>query len=484
MRVFTASLGTETNTFAPIPTDLRIFQEAGLYPPGAHPEGPTLTTAPLWVLRRRAAAEGLDLVEGTCAWAEPAGTVARAVYEELRDRILAELETALPVDAVALGLHGAMVAHGYDDCEGDLLGRVRQRVGQGVPIGAELDPHCHLTERMVAAADLLICYKEFPHTDFVERGEEVVELVLRAARGEIRPRMALFDCRMIGSFPTSREPMRGFVDAIKAREGKDGILSISIAHGFPFGDVAGMGTKVLVVTDDHGELGGLLAKDLGLRLFALRGQTAPPFLGVDAGIDRALSVAGGPVVIADPADNPGGGAPGDATGILRRLIERGVREVALGPVWDPIAVRFCAAAGEGARLALRFAGKTGPASGQPIDAEVEIRKVVRGATQTFGQSVVDMGECAAVRLGGIDIVLTTRRRQALGNDLFGNLDIDLKAKKIVVVKSTNHFYASFAPLAKEVLYVDSGGPLPRDLRTLAFRKIERPKWPFDEQPFD
>jgi microcystin degradation protein MlrC len=483
MRVFTASLGTETNTFAPIPTDLRSFEEAGLYPPGAHPDGPTLTTAPLWLLRRRAAAEGLDVVEGTSAWAEPAGTVARAVYEELRDRILGELEAALPVDAVALGLHGAMVAHGYDDCEGDLLGRVRQRVGPGVPIGAELDPHCHLTEEMVEAADLLICYKEFPHTDFVERGEEVVELTLRAARGEIRPRMALYDCRMIGSFPTSREPMRGFVDGIKALEGRDGILSISIAHGFPFGDVPGMGTKVLVVSDDQVERGGRLAEELGRRLFALRKETAPPFLGIDEGIDRALSVAGGPVVIADPSDNPGGGAPGDATGILRRLIERGVRDVAIGPIWDPIAVRFCAAAGEGATLPLRFAGKTGPASGQPIDAEVEIRRVVRGATQTFGQSVVDMGDCAAVRVGGIDIVLTTRRRQAFGRDLFGNLGIDLAAKKIVVVKSTNHFHASFAPLAKEVLYVDSDGPLPRDLRRLNFRKIDRPKWPFDEQPF-
>jgi microcystin degradation protein MlrC len=215
----------------------------------------------------------------------------------------------------------------------------------------------------------------------------------------------------------------------------------------------------------------------------MRGKTAPPFLGVGEGIDRALAIEGGPVVIADPSDNPGGGAPGDATAILRALIDRGVRDAAIGPIWDPVAVQFCAAAGEGATLPLRFAGKTGPATGQPVDADVEIRRVVEGATQTFGQSVVDMGDCAAVRIGGLDIVLTTRRRQAFGTDLFGNLGIDLAAKKIVVVKSTNHFYASFAPIAKEVLYVDSGGPLPRDLRTLPFRKIERPKWPFDEDPF-
>ena len=146
MRIFTASLATETNTFAPIPTDLRSFEDAGLYPPGRHPDGPTICTSPLWVLRQRARESNLEVIEGTCAWAEPAGLTARAVYEELRDRILAELDAAMPVDAVALGLHGAMVAHGYDDCEGDLLARVRALVGPDVAIGAELDPHCHLTE--------------------------------------------------------------------------------------------------------------------------------------------------------------------------------------------------------------------------------------------------------------------------------------------------------------------------------------------------
>ncbi|MEM7024101.1 MAG: MlrC C-terminal domain-containing protein [Pseudomonadota bacterium] len=185
------------------------------------------------------------------------------------------------------------------------------------------------------------------------------------------------------------------------------------------------------------------------------------------------------MVVADPSDNAGGGAPSDATPILRRLLDRGIGDAALGPIWDPIAVQFCHAAGEGAKLALRFAGKVGPSSGTPIDAEVEILRVVKDATQTFGPSIAEMGDCAAIRVGGVDVVLVTRRRQALGNDLFGNLGIDLSTKKIVVVKSTNHFYASFAPIAKEVLYVDAEGPLPRDLRKLDYRNIERPKWPFD-----
>ena len=129
MRIFTASLATETNTFSPVPTDRASFEMAFYAGPGKHPETPTLCSSPMVALRRRAAAEGLTVIEGTATWAEPGGLVQRQTYEALRDEILGQLKAALPVDAVILGLHGAMVAQGYDDCEGDLLERVREMVG-------------------------------------------------------------------------------------------------------------------------------------------------------------------------------------------------------------------------------------------------------------------------------------------------------------------------------------------------------------------
>lgn len=481
MRVFTASLATETNTFSPIPTSADNFYEAFYAAPGEHPDRPTLCSAPLWVARRRARAEGWTLIEGSTAWAEPSGTCARAAYETFRDEILAQLEAALPLDGVLLGLHGAMVAHGYDDCEGDIIARTREIVGGDAVIGVEHDPHCHLTRRRLEGADILITFKEFPHTDPVERAEEVVELTLRAIRGEIRPVMSVVDCRTISSFPTTREPMRSFVDRIKTLEGRDGVLSISIAHGFPFGDVPEIGARVLVITDDAKGRGDRLAADLAGEVVAMREKTKPPFLEPDEAIDRALAnTAGGPVVIADPTDNPGGGAPGDSTHLLRRLIERGVENAVLGPLWDPIAVRFCHAAGEGARLPLRFGGKTAPTSGAPIDAEVEVVSLVRDATQSFSDATVPLGDCARIRIGGVEVVLITKRTQALGRELFTNLGIELEAKRIVSVKSTNHFHAAFAPIAAEVLYTDAGGPLPRDVRKVPYTKIQRPIWPLDE----
>jgi microcystin degradation protein MlrC len=482
MKLFTASLATETNTFSPIPTSIENFYDSFYARPGEHPDEPKLCTAPLWVGRRRARAEGWTLIEGSCSFAEPSGRVSREAYEQLRDEILDQLRAAMPVDGVLLGLHGAMVAFGYDDCEGDLTARVREIVGRGTVIGVEHDPHCHLTEKRLASSDILICFKEFPHTDTVERAEEVVDLTLRAIRGEIRPRMSMFDCRMIASFPTTREPMRSFVDKISALEGREGVLSISVAHGFPYADVPDVGARILVITDDRKNYGDRLAEELGRELYAMRGRTAPPYLAPDEAIDRALEVDGR-VVMADPTDNPGGGAPSDNTAILRRLIERDVRNAALGPIWDPMAVRFCFAAGKGARLALRFGGKTAATSAQPVDAEVTVLEIRREAAQTFGGGSVPLGDATAIEVGGIQVALISKRVQALGTDLFTGVGIDLESKRMIVVKSTNHFHAAFAPLAAEVLYVDAGGPIPRDPRRVPYTRVKRPIWPLDESPF-
>jgi microcystin degradation protein MlrC len=224
MRVFAAALATETNTFSPLPTGWASFAEGELFRKGSLPDAATLFTAPIWAARRRAEREGWQVAVGLCASAQPGGPTTRRTYEALRDELLADLRSAWPVDMVVLGMHGAMVADGYDDCEGDLLERVRDIVGPDVPVGAELDPHCHLSARMLANATVLICYKEYPHTDFVERGVELVDLCAAAARGRVRPVMSVHDCRTMGIFHTSREPMRGFVDRIKSLEGRDGIL--------------------------------------------------------------------------------------------------------------------------------------------------------------------------------------------------------------------------------------------------------------------
>lgn len=206
MKMFVASLATETNTFSPLFVDRSAFEDAFYCPPDTHPATPTLCSAPFAAAREEAAAHRYELIEGTATWTEPAGPVSRDAHESLRDEILAQIEAALPLDVVLFGLHGAMVAVGYDDCEGDLIARARELVGANCIIGAELDMHCHLTDTMVGASDVIVTFKEFPHTDFLARGRDLTALCIRAAKVEVRPVSTVFDCRTIGGFMTSREP--------------------------------------------------------------------------------------------------------------------------------------------------------------------------------------------------------------------------------------------------------------------------------------
>ncbi|HBY94617.1 MAG TPA: microcystin LR degradation protein MlrC-like protein [Chloroflexi bacterium] len=487
MKAFIACLSTETNSFSPIPTGFSNFAETFLVRGGEYGEKPITFAMPLLLFRRLANERGWSTVESLCAFAQPAGFTVRSVYEAFRDEILDDLQRAMPVDMVLLGLHGAMIADGYDDCEGDLIAAVRRIVGPGVPIGAELDPHCHLTQTMVANATALVCYKEYPHTDIVERAEELFHLIADAAMGETRPRMSVFDCRMIGVYHTTREPMKSYVAHLKELEGRDGVLSISVAHCFPWGDIPEMGTRVLVITDDRPDEGAALAEALGRNLFDLRHQLWPDYVNIEAGLDRAVAVEGSPVVIADVSDNAGGGAPGDSTFILKAMLDRGIEAAAVACIWDPIAVSIAMDAGEGAHLDLRLGGKLGPSSGDPLDLAVTVTKVAHDVTQAFGQGAgraeVRLGNAVAVRANGIDIVLNTIRTQTFSPDCFTKLGIDPQQRRLLVVKSSQHFYAAFAPIAAEVLYVAAPGAIIPNLTEIPYRRIDRNKWPFVENPF-
>ncbi len=482
MRIFTAILGTETNTFAPLPTGLAQFEPIEPTPGGPpdeirHPFGMIVRAA-----RELALKDGHEVLVGRGGFATPGGVTTRKAYETLRGNLLADLKSVLPIDLVALGVHGAMIADGYDDAEGDLIAHIRDIVGNQTVIAVELDLHGHLTKAKVENSDILVFFKEYPHTDIYERAVEVVDLGIAAVEKRIKPAMSVFDCGLISVFHTSREPTRSFVDRISALEGKDGVLSISLVHGFPWGDCPEMGTKILVVTDNAKAKGDALAAELGQAVIAMRDRTLAKYLSADEGIDAARS-SNGCVVIADSADNPGGGSAGDSTFILQRLIERNIDSAAVGPLWDPSVVELCFAAGPGARLPLRLGGKTSRASGAPLDVEAEVLACVSRAkmVDTFGHgqnATSPLGDAVAIRVDGIEIVVNQHRTQALG-DVFTPLGIDWKSKKIVIVKSSQHFYAAYAPSADQVLYVETPGSMTMDWAVLPYRKRPAPLWPFE-----
>ncbi len=482
MKVFIACLGTETNTFSSMPTGMRTFEDTMLFHGNATRHPASAFSLPLHVWRTAAEQRQGQVVESLAAFAQPAGLTVRKVYEGFRDEILRDLRAALPVDIVLLSMHGAMTAEGYEDCEGDLLARVREIVGPDVPVGGELDLHCSLTPKMVENADALVIFKEYPHIDVGERAAELFDICLAAHQGEAKPVMAIHDCRMVGMWRTPVEPMRSLVAEMQAAEGRDGILSISFAHGFPWQDVPGTTAKMLVVADGDADLAARTAQAFGQKIWDLRGETGQDTATIDEALDL-VEAGPGPVVLADVADNAGGGAPSDSTFLLARALERGITGLLSGYYWDPVAVRFCDEAGVGATLRIRVGGKCGPDSGWPVDLTVIVNRILKSASQSFGDATMGMGTTVWLSSdAGIDLIVNSARTQVFHPDGMTQLGINPAGYKGIAVKSTQHFYAGFAPIASRIVYVACNGAIPPDFATIPYKRFTAPYWPRVETP--
>jgi len=468
LRIFTATLVTETNTFSPIPTGATAFDR--------NRSQSDVASMAAW--RESGERDGHTVIESIVAIAQPSGPTVRAIYESLRDELLADLQRALPVDVILLYLHGAMVADGYDDCEGDVLARARAVAGARAVIGAELDLHSHLTPTMLGNANAIVAYKEYPHVDIVDRARDLYRLCVDAAEGRTRPVMAAYDCGMVGMFPTTAQPLRGLVDEMTARE-RDGILSLSLIHGFPWGDVVEAGVKMLAIADGDAALAARTAEEFGRRFWAMRREALLKATPLDEALAAALATPGGPIVLADVADNAGGGAPGDSTYLLQAMLDRGIEGVATGTYYDPFAVDTCFEAGEGSTIELRFGGKLGTASGAPIDARVEIMRLLEAHEQDYmdDSRPAPLGRSAWIRTRGIDIVLSSARTQVFAPSAFTGLGISLDDKKLIVVKSSHHFWGKFAPMAKRVIHVSAPGALAVDFAAIGYQKRNSNYWP-------
>ncbi len=482
MKIFAGGISTETNTFSPMPTGMRDYK---IVRPGDEVEPGTMTAFDQFESCARE--RSWEYVFGLYAGAQPAGVTTRSTYESLRDELLSRLQEAMPVDIVLLGLHGAMVADGYDDCETDIIERVRQVVGPGAKIGVELDLHCDVTQSMIETADAIVLYKEYPHTDVANRAADLFDIVADAAEGKTNPEMALFDCRMLGLYLTPNEPLRSLVDDLLAMEGNDGILSISLVHCFPWGDVPTCGAQALAITDGDPDLAVRIAEKVGRRFFDMRHELDQVPWSIDEALDQALSAAGGPVVIADRADNAGGGAPSDSTFMLKAMLERGIDNAGLAMIWDPVAVQVAISGGVGANLDIRLGGKMGPMSGDPLDLKVKVAGIAEDMVQEWPQQGDPMripcGDSVCLHCNGIDIIVSSRRVQPFSPDVFTNFGIDVASKGILVVKSSQHFYAGYAPVASEIIYMAAPGAVAPRYTEIPFKRVNLHKYPWVDDPF-
>jgi microcystin degradation protein MlrC len=301
---------------------------------------------------------------------------------------------------------------------------------------------------------------------------------------------------MVGLFHTTRQPMRDLVDEFTALEQEDGILNVWLAHGFPYGDVPDLGAVMVIVTDGDPARGASIAEQLGRKFFSLRDQVYSPPQTLEACLTQAASAPEAPITIGDTADNAGGGAPSDSTFFLAEMMKRGIENAAIGPLWDPIAVQICQDGGVGARLKLRIGGKLGPSSGDPMDVDASVIGLSEQLSNALNDMDLPLGAAAGIKVHladeastapdrGIDIVLTSKRGQGYAPTIFSGVGIDPERKQILVVKSTQHFHANFAPISKQVLYAGDLGALPGDMKAIPLKRADTSRlWPFNEDPFN
>ena len=481
-RAFIAGLFHETNVFSPIPTNLDSFEiwrpDGRISPPA---DRDTLGYGAFW---QRALQAGVEVAPSLFALCQPSAPLSVADWDRLSGEVLDDLRRAGPVDRVFLFLHGAQCVQGRDDPEGELIAAIRSQVGPRVPIAALMDLHGNVSERMLERADFVIACLEYPHTDFGERAEMAFELLERAVRGEVRPVTAAARLPIVGAYPTTVVPMRDFVAATRAAQQRPGVLAVSAFHGFWLADQPHACACMVVTADGDAAAATALADTLA-RHFASAAVAPPAGLSAAAAVNEALRIAPTltrPVVIADRADNAGGGAGSDSTFVLRALLECGARDAALALLWDPMAVDFAHRAGVGARLALRLGGKVGPLSGDPLDVQAEVvllRTDARQALFARGEPRAALGRTALLRIDGVEVVVNTERQQVFDPRVFTEHGIDPTARRLLVVKSTTHFRNGFAPLASAILDCDTPGSVTTDPALLSYQRLRRPMAPLD-----
>lgn len=434
-----------------------------------------------------AAAErlGVELAPTFAAQTEPSGTIAREAFEAMRNALTEGLRAAGPVDAVCLALHGAGIAEGVDDIEGALLAAVRDVVGPDVPVVATLDLHANMTQAMVDHADALLGVHFYPHTDSFERGTEAVELAARMARGEVRPAMALATLPMLVTGATTNLSPAREVNTICAEwEERPGIVDCTFFHGFPYTDIPHVGAAVVAIADGDRAEAERAARDVARRVWdmreAFRHEPAP----AAEAIRRALAAEGRPVVINEKSDNPGGGAPGDGTHLLRAMLESNLTDACFGFIFDPETAAQAHRAGAGADIDVRLGGKTDDLHGAPIETRAYVKCLTDGRfiqQSPMGRGKqVDLGPMARLVIGGVDVLVSSVRTQTLDPEVFLLHGIDVTRYKIVALKSTQHFRAGFEPVAAHIIQADTPGLTSSDLSLFPYTRLRRPIWPLDD----
>jgi len=483
-RIALGGLQHETNTFAPSKADYAAFEAGGGWPGVQYGEavfgavaGANIPAAGAIEALRKL---GHTLVATAWGAASPSAHVTTDAFERIVGGLVSELKKSLPVDAVYLDLHGAMVTEAHDDGEGEILRRVREVVGPRVPVAASLDLHCNFTRAMFERCDALVAYRTYPHVDMAETGARAAELLdrmLRAGKPLAKHWRALDYLTGLPSQCSFMDPCKSVYEAI----GRDGDVTLSFTPGFPMADfpecgmaVFGYGIEDKSTSQAVENLHRIVSdaeKDFALELHM-----------PDEAVARARSRGepGRPVVLADTQDNPGAGGNGDTTGLLKSLIAQNAPEAVFGLLIDAAAAKQAHEMGTGSASSFRLGGRSGIPGDSPCEGEFTVEQLGDGKFTCTGPMFkgfrMQLGNMALLRskaAPGVRVVLASRKVQAGDQEMFRHLGVEPRRSRILGLKSSVHFRADFEPIAKEVLVVKAPGPAladPTEFRWTRLRK--------------
>ncbi|WP_027351123.1 M81 family metallopeptidase [Halotalea alkalilenta] len=479
MRILIAGFQHETNTFAPTPADYRSFLHGGGFP--ALCRGQALfelaeVNLPLGGFISAAQSAGHTLVPVLWAAAAPSAAVTEEAFERLAGEIV-EAARQGGFDAIYLDLHGAMVCAHCDDGEGELLSRLREVVGPELPIAASLDLHANVTAGMLEHASVLVAYRTYPHVDMAATGARALGLLERIFAGE---RLYHHAVRLpflipINAGSTMLEPAASVYAGLELRD-RESAATLSFAAGFPAADFPECGPVVWGHGADRARLVEAV-EALAAEIVALEPRWSVPFLDAFDAVAEAQRLAQGasrPVVIADTQDNPGAGGDASTVGLLRALLAANVERAALGLICDPEAAELAHAAGEGARLRFSLGGT--PSLGEPpLEVDCEVIRLSDGRCRYDGPmmhgTLAELGPCAQLAIQGVRVLVSSRKAQLLDRNLLRMVGIEPERMAILVLKSSVHFRADFAPISEAILVAKVPGPMAADPADLPWQRL-------------
>jgi microcystin degradation protein MlrC len=493
-RIFVASFPHETNTFVSENTTREMFRRRGEFFGDAVRENLEGTNTPVGGILRGLEDANLQAVPSVVVGVLAGGPVEADTYAFYADRIVEDLKEADDIDGVVLHLHGAMVTTDDHHGEAPLVERVRTAVGSDVPIAVSHDLHGNVSDRLLDAADVLVCFETYPHEDMGATGKTTVELLARTLRGDVRPTMHVERLPLYPSIPSQHTrdgPMADVMATARRLEERDGVLKVNVFPGFYGADVPENVFSIVTVTDDDSDLARSVGRELGERVWADRDVFLPDALDASDAVMRAEDMleAGvdAPVVLAEVADNPGGGAPGDETTLLRELLTVSNWNVGFAIVNDQDAIEACIRAGVRERVTLDLGGSKPDTFSDPIaDLEARIKAITDGRFVRTGPfatgSLSDFGRTVLLESGPQDnvaIVLTETRMQPSDAELWRHVGLPPERFDILALKSANHYRASYEPLASEVIPVDTPGVMPADPAKLPFENRPSSVYPIE-----